>query len=80
MEEFPEQIARVIVGMACGRSANARVHTNEDADEVRCQGVGEVVSEVGVLAGRSIAGRGTFDFGLFGRRRGVFWLFVWGSL
>ena len=55
MEELPEEVRRMIVGMACSRSADPRIYTDKDADEARSKGVGEVVDKMGVFAWRSIA-------------------------
>jgi len=67
VEEFPEEVGRVVVGVACGGGAKAGVHADEDADETRGEGVGEVVDEVGVFAGGSIAGGRTFGLWFLGR-------------
>ncbi len=67
MEEFPEEVGRVVVGVACGGGAQAGVQADEDADETRGERVGEVVDEVGVFAGGSIAGGGTFGLWFLGR-------------
>ena len=53
--------------MACGSGADPRVHADEYADETRGKRVGEVVDEVGVFAGRGIAGGSTFELWLLGR-------------
>lgn len=60
MEELPEKIGRMVVGVACGGGTEARVHADEDADEARAERVGEVVDKVGIFAGGGIAGGSTF--------------------
>jgi len=70
VEELPEEVGRVVVGVACGSGADARIHTDEDTDEVGGERVGEVVDEVGVFAGGSIAGRSSFGLWALGRGRG----------
>jgi len=67
VEEFPEEVGRVVVGVACGGGAEAGVHADEDADEARGEGVGEVVDEVSVFAGGSVAGGSTFGLWFLGR-------------
>ncbi len=69
MEELPEEVGWVVVGVASGGRAKARIHADEDANEARGERVGKVVDEVGVFAGGSIAGGSTFGFWFLGRGR-----------
>lgn len=67
MEEFPEEVGRVVIGVACGGGAEARIHADEDADETRAERVGKVVDEMGVFGGGSIARGSTFGLWFLGR-------------
>jgi hypothetical protein len=53
----------VRVGVTGGGGADAGVYADEDADEVGGEGVCEEVCEVGVFAGRGVAGGWAFLFG-----------------
>ena len=42
--------------MTGGSGADTRIDANEDTDEARSEGVGQIIDEVSVLARRSVAG------------------------
>lgn len=57
VEEFPEQIGRVGVGVAGQGGGDAGVEADEEDEEVRAERVGEQ-REMGVLGWRGVAGAG----------------------
>ena len=66
VQQFPEQVRRVRVGVARGGGAETRVQAYEHADQVRAQGVDEVVFQVRVFARGSIAAGGGGGGGALG--------------
>ena len=56
VQELPEQVGGVGVGVAGGGGAEARVDANEDADEGGGERVDEVVGDVSVFARRGVGG------------------------
>ena len=55
VEEFPEEVRGVRVRVAGCGCAQARVDADEDADEVRLEGVDELVCNVRVFARGCVA-------------------------
>lgn len=49
MGQFPEEVGWMRVGVASGCGAYAWVDTDEYANKIRGEGVGEVVGQVGVF-------------------------------